>query len=45
MRFCVGFGFEPPAAANEEAIVLSLGPPMVADPVSHGSMAYTCLAW
>ncbi len=25
-RFCVGFGFELQAAANEEAIVLSLGP-------------------
>jgi ATP-dependent Lhr-like helicase len=25
-RFCVGFGFELQAAANEEAIILSLGP-------------------
>ena len=25
-KFCVGFGFELQAAANEEAIVLSLGP-------------------
>src|SRR5262249_55423218 len=25
-RFCVGFGFELQAAANEESIVLSLGP-------------------